>query len=54
MVLLMWSADEIQAFVTLWAEGSVQDQLISIVTNEKIKISTDMTQTGCNLTPKQR
>ena len=35
-VLLMWSADEIQAFVMLWADGSVQDQLISAVTKENL------------------
>ena len=36
MVLFMWSADEMQAFVTQWADGSVQDQLISAVTNENL------------------
>ena len=51
----MWSADEVEAILTLRADGSLQDQLISAVRNEKVfhKISADTTNGVYNWTPKQ-
>ena len=44
----MRSADEVQALVTLWADSSVQDQLISAERNRK-----SMTQMRYKWTPTQ-
>uniref|UniRef100_A0A4W5Q6B9 Uncharacterized protein n=1 Tax=Hucho hucho TaxID=62062 RepID=A0A4W5Q6B9_9TELE len=50
-----WSAEEVHALLTLWADGSVQEQLLSTVRNKRVftKLSSELAALGSTKTSKQ-
>ncbi|XP_055751529.1 uncharacterized protein LOC129831928 [Salvelinus fontinalis] len=50
-----WSPEEVHALLTLWADGSVQEQLLSTVRNKRVftKLSSELAALGSTKTSKQ-
>ncbi|CAB1349038.1 unnamed protein product, partial [Coregonus sp. 'balchen'] len=51
----IWSPEEVHALLTLWADGSVQEQLLSAVRNKRVftKLSSELAALGSTKTSKQ-
>lgn len=51
----VWTADEVQVLLTLWADGRVQEQLTSTVRNERVftRLSADLASLGFHKTASQ-